>query len=272
MWLAGLLGAGLVCCCEAQPNYWGFALVDNPPLDGQSICVSGPSLTTGEFNNGPGCAGVSRCELIVELPKAPQGSGLGYARLSLYLEYNSGTNGNATFGPLSMYHNWHPNAFGLSDTDYSDTNFVFVTNVLSPDSVSGRYYDIDVTAQVAKDYACDGATPFSNFRFQVNGLQYSGGSHAYSFYFAGGGGAYRARLSVGFLTPYQPMLETSKTDADHAEFRWPIEASGFCLEGNDLLTPTGWTTVTNEPVLAGDRFKVNLQTKPGHWFFRLRQR
>jgi len=49
MWLAGLLGAGLVCCCEAQPNYWGFALVDNPPLDGQSICVSGPSLTTGEL-------------------------------------------------------------------------------------------------------------------------------------------------------------------------------------------------------------------------------
>jgi hypothetical protein len=58
--------------------------------------------------------------------------------------------------------------------------------VVTPNSPTGRYYDIDVTAQVAKDYASDGATPFSDFRFQVDGLQFTGASHFYQFYFAGG--------------------------------------------------------------------------------------
>ena len=140
-------------------------------------------LIVGEVASGYPVTGLSRGRCGMQLPPQPPGSKLVKATLSLYLYGSTGSNGNATFGPLSLYHNSKPDSvISVSDKDYADTKYLLVTSaVVTPSSSAGRYYDVDVTPQIAGDYALGGVTPCPDFRLQVDGLQFLGGLHYYDF-------------------------------------------------------------------------------------------
>jgi hypothetical protein len=273
--MLALFGVGWVCCCQGQTNFLGVTLTDALPIDGKGNCVDAPSLAVGETAPGAFCTGLARAELIIQLPPIPRGAGLGRATLGLYLQENTGSNGNPTFGAVSLYHNWKPNSYSLDASDYEDTNFVFVTNVLTPGSPTGSYYEMDVTDQIAKDYASDGATPWSNFRFQVDGLQYRGTGNHYAFSLTGASGNQPGYLNYLLVTgtngPYRPQLQVIRESLGQVQLTWPRAAASFVLETSASLAG-GWSEVTNEPMLVSGTFGVDLPASADRMFFRLRQR
>ena len=258
--------------CHAQTNVYGVILIDSPPIDGKVDLLMG-GLTIGQQNE-PGFFGngLCRARLVVQLPPMPPSSQLAAATLSLYLEHNTGSAGNPTFGPLSLYHNFHPNSVQISDTDYADTNYLLVTSsVIAPASPPGQYYDFDVTAQVTQDYASDGPTPVSDFRFQVDGLAFIGGSHFYEFYFAQSENAvYPVRLNLQFLTAAPPptLSLSLQTTPPLLKLHWPDSASDYILESANSVTST-WSAVTNRPTICDGECQVSLEAAQTQQFFRL---
>lgn len=260
---------------HAQTNFLGFTLVDNPPITGSADELTGPMLLAGEVNAaGFPPVGLARARLIVQLPPLPANSPLSHATLGLYLLSNTGNSGNATFGPLSLYHNFKPNSVALSTEDYADTNYVLVTNsVVTPDSPAGQYYEADVTAQVAKDYAADGAAPVSDFRFEVDGLQYTGGTHYYQFYFAGVPyTVHPVYLNITVSAPNFPVLSFGfQNTLSKLALSWPTNYDSYILKSADSPNAQSWTTVTNQPVVANGQFRVTIDANLTRQFFRLQQ-
>lgn len=260
---------------SAQTNFAGFTLFDNPPITGSADELMGPMLLIGEVNSaGFPPIGLARARLIIQLPSLLANSQLSHATLGLYLESNTGNSGNTTFGSLSLYHNFQPNSVALNTDDYADTNYVLVTNsVVTPDSPTRQYYEMDVTAQIAKDYAADGATPISDFRFEVDGLQYTGGTHYYQFYFAGGPyPVYPGYLNLSFTTKNCPMLScVLQNTSSQMALSWLTNYEKFVLTTADSPSAQGWTTVTNQPVVTNGQFRVTIDATLTHQFFRLQQ-
>jgi hypothetical protein len=236
-------------------------------------------LVIGELNGSRyPIQGLSRAKLLMlGLPTIPSGSQFGSATLRLYLQSNTGNAGNTTFGSLSLYHYLHLTypQITISLTDYADTNYVLVTNsVVTPTTPTGQYYDIDVTAQVAKDYE-DGAAPVLDFRFQVDGLQFMGTSHYYEFDSGGGGHPPQLLLmfSGGPSIPIRPLLSLDFQRANSAlVLSWPTNYAHFVLESADSpLAPT-WTAVTNETAIIDGQFAFTIFTTKAAQFFRLHQK
>jgi hypothetical protein len=264
-----LVGVPLVC---AGQTFKACTLIDTVPLDGIADVLLIPNFTIGELNGtSEPYRGLSRARLAVQLPPIPSGTKFATATLRLYLQGNSSNAGNASFGPLSLYHNFKPNFLEFRDTDYADTNYVLVTNsVVDPASPTGQYYEMDVSVQVAKDFASDGATPISDFRFQVDGLQYVGGYHCYDFDSVGSHPPQLLLLWAGPAVPITPLLSMDFPGASSTlSLTWPTNFSGFVLESASIPTAQTWNAVTNLPVIHLDQFQVGVQTSETQRFFRL---
>jgi hypothetical protein len=93
---------GISFCGHAQTNSVVFSLVDTPPINGQGDALFSGFNGIGELNSAP-YIGLFRSELLIPLPAMPANSQLLSAVLSLDFAGSSGTNGNSTFGPLSVY-------------------------------------------------------------------------------------------------------------------------------------------------------------------------
>jgi hypothetical protein len=262
----------LVLCVAAgalaQPTFTVYSIIDNPPITGSGDTIQS-GFVVGELSSPSiSMSGLYRSELIIQLPPLPPNSKLSSASLSLYLSYNSGTNGNASFGPISVYHNYAHNSLTFNSLDYSDPGFVLVTNsFIRPDSPSGQYYSLDVTAQLAEDYAHDGSAPFAAFRLQVDGLQYQASDHYYEFYYW----SYPDQLTLQFTQLPPPTLTYGVNSSDHSlTLTWPAGASNFVLECADSLNATNWTAITNTYILNGQIGTIAPRSEPQQ-FFRLRQ-
>lgn len=271
-----LLLMGAVLACSGQNWTFTCALTDLVPIDGNADAATGTGLVVGELNESS-IQGLSRAEvLMMGLPPIPPGEQFAAATLRLYLLSNTGNAGNASFGPLSLYccpHLPNPN-ITVSLTDYADTNFVLVTNsVVTPTSPTGQYYEIDVTAQVAKSYEYSSeVSPVADFRLQVDGLQYSGGNHYYEFDAVSGN--YRPELLVAFSLnqgfPVNPQLDFQRVNSTFVA-SWPTNYIGFVLESADSMAARTWETVTNQPVVINGQFQVTVKAAATQRFFRLHQ-
>ena len=261
------LSLSLVSATRAQPVFSVFSIIDNPPITGAGDSVQS-GFIVGELPNEYGfTGGLYRSELIIQLPPLPANSKLSSAILSLYLGYASGTNGNASYGPISVYHDYSHNLVAFDSADYNATGFVLVTNAfIKPGASPGQYYPLEVTAQVAKDYAYDGSMPVSAFRFQVDGLQYDASYHYYEFY----GYAYPNQLALQFTSLLSPVLACRINASDHSlTLSWPAEASDYGLEAAESLDALHWTEVTNASILNG-QFEATVPSSQPQQFFRLR--
>jgi hypothetical protein len=201
--------------------------------------------------------------------------------LGLKLGYNSGTNSNSTFGPLSVYYSSSHNTLTFNTTDYSSADFVLVTNsFITPTSPPAIYY-LDVTRHVATNYAVNGASALLAFRFQVDGLQYQGGNHYYEF-----DDFYEARPFPQFPVyyPAQLTLQFSQLPAPSIScyvdrnlgllfFHWPAGAGNYVLESAGLMNSISWNRVTNSPqtYTTNNEIYVGVAPTNGQCFFRLHQ-
>jgi hypothetical protein len=251
---------------RAQIYFNAFALVDAPPINGIVDQMIAPEFAIGErAEEWPLLGGLLRVRLNVQLPVAPANSRLAQATLSLFLQQNSGNSGNATFGPLSLYHNFR--SLGISEADYADTNFVLVSSsVVTPNSPAGIYYDVDVTAQISKDYDSDGATAFSDFRFQIDGLQFTDSSHLYRF------GLSTSPSPSRLLLTFSPTLSFGFDRATKVlSLSWSTNFSDYKLLSAQNIDATDWTIVTNHSVITNGLFRVEIAPTNGWGFFRLRR-
>ena len=270
---------GMLGCGHAQTNSAVFSLVDTPPINGQGDSIQS-GFIAGEAVNAPS-SGLFRSELLIPLPSLPTNSQLMSAVLGLKLGYNSGTNSNSTFGPLSVYYSSSHNMLTFNTTDYSSADFVLVTNsFITPTSPPAIYY-LDVTRHVATNYAVNGASALLAFRFQVDGLQYQGGNHYYEF-----DDFYEARPFPQFPVyyPAQLTLQFSQLPAPSIScyvnrnlgllfFHWPAGAGNYVLESAGLMNSISWNRVTNSPqtYTTNNEIYVGVAPTNGQCFFRLRQ-
>ncbi|EEF63363.1 hypothetical protein [Pedosphaera parvula] len=74
---------------------------------------------------------------------------------------------------------------------------------------------------------------------------------------------------IGFITAKFPSLTIAGLGTSQFRVSWPTNAMGF-LECATNFPATGWTPVTNSPVIMGDKFTVTLDTDSQRTFFRLR--
>ena len=80
---------------------------------------------------------------------------------------------------------------------------------------------------------------------------------------------------IGFIVEYQavpkPSLALLWLTPFSARLTWPTNAAGYVLESAPQLPAALWTPVTNQPLVFGDRFVLNLGTTNPSQFFRLRE-
>jgi hypothetical protein len=70
--------------------------------------------------------------------------------------------------------------------------------------------------------------------------------------------------------PPSPLLEISSSPDDQISLAWALAAAGFVVqETESLSSPIQWATLTNAPVINGDRFVVTLPRHAGNRFYRL---
>lgn len=252
----------------AQTNMIGVSIGDIVPVDGVGDDLVGPLLVAGEVDGSWGPSrGLYRSELLVQLPALPPACSLASAQLNLYLEENSGTPGS-----LNVYHNLSHNSISLDTADYSDPAYALVGPLVTSNSPARQYYSIDVTSQVAKDY--ETSSPVAAFRLQVDGLNYTGGSHYYRFYFASQYPAYPVCLNLALVIPaaLPPAFGLFQVTPSSAIVHWPTNATDYKLESADSLLAPTWTAVTNETATIGDQFAFTVYTTKAAQFFRLRQK
>ena len=270
---------GIFACSHAQTNSAVFSLVDTPPINGQGDSAES-GFMVGELVNAP-LSGLFRSELLIPLPTMPANSQLTSAVLSLNFAGSSGTNGNSTFGPLSVYYSSSHNTLTFNTTDYSSSDFVLVTNsFLTPDSPPATY-NLDVTRQVATNYAISGASQFLALRFQVDGLQYQGGNHYYGFNdfvqanpFPQFPIYYPAQLTLQFSQLPSPSISCLLNQNLGLLFlHWPVVANNYVLESAVKLNSASWNTVTNSPLTYTNNNEIYVGVAPtnNQCFFRLRQ-
>ena len=233
--LVFILMFGIFSSSHAQTNSAVLSLVDTPPINGQGDSVES-GFMVGELINAP-LSGLFPSELLIPLPAMPTNSRLTSAVLSLNFSGSSGTNGNSTFGSLSVYYSFSHNTLTFDTADYSASDFVLVTNAfLRPNSPSA-IYNMDVTPQVASNYAMSSAPQFLALRFQVDGLQYQGGNHYYQFInferdypFPQSPEFYPAQLTLQFSQLSSPSISCILNQNLGLFFlHWPVTASNYVL-------------------------------------------
>jgi len=271
---------GLLACSHAQTNSAVLSLVDTPPITGQGDSLES-GFMVGEQVNAP-LSGLFRSELLIPLPTMPTNSQLKSAVLSINFAGSSGTNGNSTFGPLSVYYSSNHNTLTFNTTDYASSDFVLVTNsFLTTDSPPG-IYNLDVTHQVATNYAINGTAQFLALRFQVDGLQFQGGNHYYRFSdfvqaapFPQFPIYYPAQLTLQFSQLPSPSLScVLNTHLGLLFLHWPVVASNYVLEAAATLDSARWDTITNSRLTYTNNNEIYVGVAPtnNQCFFRLRQR
>ncbi len=68
-----------------------------------------------------------------------------------------------------------------------------------------------------------------------------------------------------------PWLNISRAGTASVQITWATDFAGHILEYASQLPASGWSTVTNDVVLAGDRLSVTLDTAVSERFYRLRK-
>ena len=277
--LVCVMACGIAVCSHAQTNSAVLALVDTPPINGQGDAMES-GFMVGELVNAP-LSGLFRSELLISLPAVPTNSELTSAVLSLDFAGSSGTNGNSTFGSLSVYYSLSHNTLTFDAADYSSSDFVLVTNTfLTPDSPPG-IYSLDITRQVAANYVIHGASQFFALRFQVDALQYQEGNHYYEFNdfvqvnpLPQPAVFYPAQLALQFNQLPSPSISCLLDQNLGLLFLyWPVVASNYLLESADTVDSASWNTVTNAPLTYTNNNEIYVGVVPmnSRCFFRLRQ-
>jgi hypothetical protein len=70
-------------------------------------------------------------------------------------------------------------------------------------------------------------------------------------------------------TPWSPRLSLSLTPSRTLVISWPNSASGLILQQNAGFQSTGWVSVTNTPVVAGNQLQVAIPNPASGRFYRL---
>jgi hypothetical protein len=68
-----------------------------------------------------------------------------------------------------------------------------------------------------------------------------------------------------------PVLDLIQLDASTVQLSWPTTATNYTLFVTTNLTGLGWTAITNDPVVDGDYFTVQLEITGDQRFYRLRK-
>ena len=147
-----------------------------PYIDGIADGLTLPLFDVGERdyppNDSPLANSLVKSALWITLPPLPSGMRLESATLRVYLEYIYATGPHATFGPVQVDHSIIQN--DIYDTHiYGGTDFSRIGTLVTPTSPVQTFYEMNVTSQVATDYALEGTNAHSLFRFQIDGLQYA---------------------------------------------------------------------------------------------------
>ena len=256
---------------RAQTDTLGFAIGDTSPVDGAGDTLDAPLLIAGEVHGGGGPPdGLYRSELFIQLPARSPAATLNSATLNLYLEDNAAFAGDSTLGTLSIYHDPSRNSQNVNTTDYSDPGYIKIGTFATSNSPPGQYYSFDVTSQIAKDY--QNGSSVAAFRFQVDGLAFTGVSRYYRFYYTTCDCAvYPVYLNLSFTAPiaFPPGFGLFQLFGTSAVVHWPTNAANYQLETTGSLSSTQWNAVTNQPFVIGDQFGVFVQTTNTAQFFRL---
>jgi hypothetical protein len=116
--------------------------------------------------------------------------------------------------------------------------------------------------------------------FMYNATGYYGQQFAYNTPELTGFDAYKITLYVDFavtsLTAIDaslppPSLEIVRLNAAAIQIAWPTNVPGYTLEFTTSLPAPGWTSITNDVVVNGELFTVQLNDTEPHRFFRLRK-
>jgi hypothetical protein len=70
--------------------------------------------------------------------------------------------------------------------------------------------------------------------------------------------------------PASPLLSIQLTSTNAVVIAWPAPSTGFSLEQNSNLNPTGWVNVTNTPVVTDGLNQVIVSPSAGAQFYRLK--
>lgn len=133
---------------------------------------------------------------------------------------------------------------------------------LSAGSASAQSYSID-WYKIA-----GGGGTSSNGQFTVSGTI---GQHDAGGPMTGGNfsltGGFWSLLSV-VQTIGSPTIRIFLTTTNTAVVAWPTSATGFTLQGNSNLSPSGWTTA-GSPIVVGSENQVIIAPPAGRQFYRL---
>jgi hypothetical protein len=120
------------------------------------------------------------------------------ATLRFYLEEIQGS----PPAPVSVFHALAENDLGMEPSDYESPAYVdTLLDLVQPESLAGRYHEIDVTDLVFADYASDGAQPISAFRLQVTEAAFLEDNESHRFRFTMTGSAMNRPQLVLTLVP-----------------------------------------------------------------------
>ncbi len=133
---------------------------------------------------------------------------------------------------------------------------------LSASSVSAQSYSID-WYKIA-----GGGGTSSNGQFSVSGTigQHDAGGPMVGGNFSLTGGFW-SLLSV-VQTVGSPTIRIFMTSTNTAVVAWPASATGFTLQQDSSLSPSGWTTA-GSPITVGSEFQVIIAPPVGREFYRL---
>jgi trimeric autotransporter adhesin len=67
-----------------------------------------------------------------------------------------------------------------------------------------------------------------------------------------------------------PGLQISSATPTTLRFSWPTNYPGYSLQSAATPTATVWDAVTNNPVIVGSEFRVDVEAIDTQWFFRLK--
>ncbi len=177
------------------------------------------------------------------------------------------TNQNATVQPGEPNHAGKPGGASLWWSWTAQVSGPVTVSTLgsSIDTLLAVYTGSSLTnlqVVAANDDDPDGGSTSRLSFIAVAGTQYSIAVDSF------GGATGVIQLNLQATQPAGPALK-AEISGKNIILSWPTNATGYVVEGSSDLTPNGWTSIGQNPVVAGDQYSLKVNAATGNRFFRL---
>jgi hypothetical protein len=81
--------------------------------------------------------------------------------------------------------------------------------------------------------------------------------------------SYSSSFSSDWSFSAAALLAISFLDNEHAQIKWPTNATGYALQSTANLAAPAWAAITETPAVIGESFVLNLDATVGSKFYRL---